>query len=156
MTSKTKAAPAPQAPRPILRQPSVLVLTEKHGSAYFLVRDDAELAKVCLSILKGRLKDGYWYGSIDELRKPDPPEFTRESIATLPASLQPAAQKKWNQYALELRGYNLDVEEHQDMARAIAEKNGISAYRILMNRSGHEYERVSVERLQQTYGEKYS
>jgi hypothetical protein len=65
-------------PRPILSKPSVLICHEKHGEVYFLVNDDEDLFRVALSIVRGRLKAGWWYGEPGDA--PTPPDFTKEDV----------------------------------------------------------------------------
>lgn len=50
----------PSTRRPIITGPELLVLHEKHGHVYYLVRDEAELNRTALHILRERDGQG-WY-----------------------------------------------------------------------------------------------
>jgi hypothetical protein len=127
----------------------LLVLDEKHGHHYFLVNNDADLARVSLSILAGRNKAGYWYGEPGE--KPQPHDFTEESIAKLPASLQKAARSGLADYEARLRRYEAEVEAYAEIKAALDAKDGMAAYRALRSRSDYEYEGMEIKTFSETY-----
>lgn len=75
---------------PIIRRPSVLVLLEKHEHRYFLVRDDAQLFRVALAIVKERAAE---YGS----HYPEPhEEEERVAVAALNAIKRDDGALAWH------------------------------------------------------------
>lgn len=138
-------AVARRAPRPLVPEPRLLVLAEKHGKRFFHIPDEATLFKFALSILKERHKAGYWYGKPDAKDKPETPDVKAEEIDNLPKSLQDDARKKLRQYANELSAYERDVEAYEAIVKAIREKDGRAAWALLYDRRDYEYESIELE-----------
>ncbi len=131
--------------------PSVLVLKEKHGTAYYHVPDEATLHRVALLILKGRQKSGYWY---DKPKKPKALDYTDENEirTTLRGHVQMMALSALVGYEQEMREYEQDRDQYADIQEAILRENGALAWEILQERSKHEYEQVSLEPYSTSYG----
>jgi len=130
--------------RPIIREPHVLVFKEKHGDRYFHVPDDAALFAAALSVLTERKKEGYWYYKPE--KKPEPPDVTEEQVATLPKSVQVNATVKIRAYKDALRRYEEEVEDFEEIERAVREKDGRAAWQILSDHGDGEYEGYDLER----------
>lgn len=128
--------------RQIVFYPSVLVEHGKHGESYHHVPDDEALEKVALHILKERMKSGHFYYKPDE---PKAPDFTKETIDSLPASMQEQARKKWESYVDELEGSKQDLAWFETAERALQEKDGRIAWKCLHERRDAEYEKISIE-----------
>lgn len=145
----TPPTPPPRGPkvrpkRPAVESPSVLICHEKHGERYYFVVNDEELFKAALSIVRGRLKEGYWYHEPGS--PPTPPDYSEEDILKLPASLQAPARKKVGEYKQASRFWQ-DTSDDWDSVNSIcASADGSAAWRLLRDRSDHECERVSLER----------
>jgi hypothetical protein len=139
--------------RPLIDRPSVLVCHQKHGDIYYNAPDDAALCKAALSILKERLEDGYWYNDpADEL--PANPNMTDEQIDALPAGrIRDTARQEMTNYHVAVQEQGDAISMWKDIHRAIEENNGKLAWRILRDRRDYEYERCSIEQLQEVEDE---
>lgn len=146
---ETQLVKKPRPARPIIEQPTLVILHEKHGQWHFLVQNDEDLFRVALSVVRGRQKQGYWYEKAGP--KPTEPGFTAAEIEKLPKALQADAQKKLQAYERDLRYWQEVNQNHQDITKCLAENDGRLAWRILRDRSDDEYERVSLERLSTEY-----
>ena len=72
--------------RPIISGPALLVLEEKHDRTYYLVRDDAELNKAALQILRQRDREG-WYP------EPELADYTGRDAAETVARFEAATEQ---------------------------------------------------------------
>lgn len=143
-----KAAKAP-APKPaIVRAPSVLVLEEKHGRRHFNVADDEALFRASLKILTERFEQGYWYGTREDIEKPEAPDFTKEQVAAMPESLMREALRKLRKYDTDKQQYDAEVEDYDNIVTAVKTKDGRLAYQALRSRQDAEYEGFSIERME--------
>jgi len=138
-----------KAPRPIITEPSLVVCREKHGEFYFLVKEDEDVFRIALSILRGRLKTG-WYPAPGP--KPADLDFTEEDVQKLPKTFQPDAWRKFSVHKNELNWWLQETKNHGDIKQALAENDGRLAWQILKDRSDGEYENVGIERLLTKYG----
>lgn len=128
--------------RKLVTRPSVLVCHEKHGNRYFAIPDDEALKRAALKILGDRVKDGYWYGVIGEAPR------ALKSVADLgglPDHLWSAHNDAVKTYKRELDAFERRRDLLDEIAKSLAEKDGVLAWRVLRERSEHEYERVSLE-----------
>jgi hypothetical protein len=90
-------------------------------------------------LLKERHKEGYWY-TVPEV--PAAPEYNRGGIANLPASLQASASRALDRYERERREYGKAAKQLAAIEKAIRDRDGAAAWRILIARRDHEYERI--------------
>lgn len=132
--------------RPLVPEPRLLVLEEKHGKRYFHVPNEAALFKLALGLLKERHKAGYWYCKPDPKDKPEPPDVTAEEIEKLPKSLQNSARTSLRNYTAALRSYEDEVNDYTAIVKAVREKDGQAAWTLLFDRRDYEYEGVRLER----------
>lgn len=130
--------------------PGVVVLEEKHGTAYYNAPDEETLHKVALTILKGRHKAGYWYHKPEAPKKPDYTDPTE--IAGLRGDLKKRAEERLTRYKGELAQYEDEKLRFEDIQKAVRENDGALAWRILRERSDYEYEKVTLESFSTTYG----
>jgi hypothetical protein len=145
--------PQPKArpPRPLVAEPSVLVLHEKHGEVYFHVPDEESLLRAALLVVKGRLKDGHWYYDPSN-DAPKGPGMTKEQVAALPdGPIKADAEKRVAAHTSALRAWYSDVEGWKRVREAVDKDDGRAAWQVLRDYSDGEYQRVSLER----YCEKY-
>ena len=140
--------PTRTAPRPIIREPKVLVFKEKHGDRYFNIPDDKTLFRVSLKILTERFEAGYWYYKPGDEDKPKAPDFTKEQVAAMPDSLREGATKKLVSYQGELRRWERDSEDFNNVKKAVETKDGRLAWQCLLDYSDGEYQRCSLEQLE--------
>ncbi len=127
-----------QRERLIISAPSILVFEEKNGKRYFYVANDKALFAAALKVLRDRNRDGYWWSKPG---KPTAPDITEEQIPNLPKSLHDTAKEALAEYKEELRDYERDVA----IQKAIREKDGKMAWRLLYARRHAEYETVELE-----------
>ncbi len=151
MSARARKAPeAPQeraAPRPTVREPSVLVLKEKHGEQYFLVQSDQDLHRIALTIVKGRLKDRWYYDPSEE-DLPKKPELTEDEVAAMkPSGIKKMAEGQIGVYKAAMRHREIACEDYAGMVKALQAEDGRGAWNFLRNRRDHEYEGFSIERL---------
>jgi hypothetical protein len=148
MATRMKAT-RPARPRVIIDSPKLLILHEKHVTWHFLVKNDEDLFRVALSVVRGRQKQGWWYGKPAE--KPTNPGFTSEDVKKLPDSLRAEAQRKLRNYEQALDRWHDDNQLHLDIRKCLAENDGRLAWQILRDRSDGEYERVQIDQLSTEY-----
>ncbi len=129
---------------PIVEEPSVLVLQEKHGDRYFYVASDKALFTTALAIVKERNSHGQWYPQPPG-QAPAVPDVRAEDIPKLPKSLQEAAKKKLREYTNEKRLYDEEIADYQEIQKAIATDDGKLAWEILHKRRDYEYEGILLE-----------
>jgi hypothetical protein len=141
----------PRPQRPIIEEPKLLVLHEKHGELYFHIPDEPTLFKVALDIVTKRAKSGYWYIDPEEY-KPITPSMTKEAAEALPEGpARKAALQEQATYKRERAVYADALETAEYIAKAINEKDGRAAWQVLRDHSDGEYQRVSLE----AYSEEY-
>jgi hypothetical protein len=120
----------------------ILIDKGKHGDHFFSIPTLKDLYKVSLYLLKERINYGYIqdWGKYNE----KPLDYTEEDIEKLPLSFQEKAKEKLNYYNEQLKAY----EENKivcDLAKkAIKEKDGATAFRIINNRRDYEYESFEI------------
>jgi hypothetical protein len=131
--------------QPIIEEPQLLVFHEKHGERYFYVPDDHTLFTAALKVLNERHAEDYWYFKPD---KPKAPDFTKEQVEAMPESLQSGAMKRLLEYSNELREWENDSENYNNVVKAVETKDGRLAWQCLRDYSEGEYQRVSLERLE--------
>lgn len=124
-----------------MKYPSLLVLHEKHGEVYFNIKNEEELYKVALAVLKFRYNSGYYY---QEPKKPEHPGFDSNDIDKLPNQLKADANRKYFSYTRDLRLYEQEWERYQFLQEGIKNNNGQLAWKLLREFSDGEYERVEL------------
>ena len=124
--------------------PRLLIQHDKHSTSYTLISKRESLWTAALQILKERLDIGY-------IGKPEkkPYKFdekldamTVEQINALPLVVREttiAAKQTQDRYK---NAHREEVEEWKAIQDALKQKDGISAWIILVQRSDHEYERI--------------
>ena len=133
-----------------VREPSVLILREKHESRYFHVPDEATLFSVSLIILEGRLKSDYFYG--DPGPAPKGPGMTLDQAKALPdGPIRDQACKSVRSHLAEVKWWEHLRNQFQSIKKAVKAKDGEEAWRLLYERSSHEYEGVEIARLRTSY-----
>jgi hypothetical protein len=128
--------------------PAVLVIHEKHSNYYVHLDSEATLHKASLALLATRVK-AKWY-TLPE--RPKAPGYTLAMIDDMPASLQAAARLVFKEYEREAKYYASESQELTDIKKAIKDGDGKTAWMILLNRRGSEYERVEVCRYEPAEG----
>jgi len=132
----------------------VLVHHGKYGETHYYVPTEAHLHASALQLLSA-LKEGGWY----EHLKFDPkesriygakhPGMEPDEIAKLPEGpIRAAAVKAWKEYTKEQEDDQERDKEYRVIERALKNRDGELAWRILQERTGGEYERVSIERME--------
>ncbi len=149
--SASRRSSSARAPRPAVEEPSLLVCHEKHGNAYFYVPDEAALFEAALKILEGRHKAGYFYAD-PESGRPADPGVTRAQVEAMgQGHVRQEALKALQRHDDDVRWWKHLKEQWAEIQRALKERDGRLAWRLLRERSDHEYENVSVERLCKEY-----
>lgn len=117
----------------------IMVLREKYGNTYINVSTPEQLNKICLKIVKHRYVNNrkqYIY----ESACPKMPDFSKESIDSLPDSLKSSAKMTWMNYEQNLAGYKEERDMIDMVDKCMATQDGKLAYKILKFRSQNEYE----------------
>ena len=124
--------------------PQVLILNEKHGDRYFLVKTEKDLHDIALKVVTQRFKDGYWYYYDDEL--PELPEISKEQIAQLKdGNVKRALQQAWDSYDYALRFCEDGKKEQLFLKNLLDKQDGVAAWKFLRHRRGHQYEGYQLE-----------
>lgn len=150
---EAKARPKDKCCMPVWREklrrewePGILVVTEKHSTRYFIARTWMERDVAALQILTERLTDGWYYEPEEPKSKPD---LTLEQAQSLPNGvIQDAAFKQIKNYVQTQREFEDELTQWLDIKKAVLFFNAADAWRIIRDRSKHEYERVTVEHLE--------
>ena len=127
----------------------LLVLSEKHALRYFDVDTEAKLHAAALHILRRRVESGFY-------REPTKPaidqvmlDMTDADVAALKSEgVRYATVTEIRRQKRALALYGTYLTEYQDMLRACEEGDGALAWRILLRRSGYEYEDFEVVQLE--------
>lgn len=134
-------------------RPSVLVISEKHGTRYFDATSVDALHASALALLRERFSDDVFRYYVDpgELEKEAPRvDLSLEEAAGLPAKSptrqlhdnQIKRRDEWRTYVDSYRRWYAAAQ------KAIAQEDGGLALRCLEARSSHEYEEISIEPLE--------
>lgn len=128
--------------------PSVLVCHEKHGNRYFNALTEEDLYKSALKIVKERSGPDYCYYNDPEEFRASPPDIPREMVNAMPPGrTKDSLLNQWIAYKRHEADHKESVDEYQRIANCIRDNDGKAAFRILCDRSDHEYERIEVEKL---------
>lgn len=127
-----------------VKWPRLLVLKDKHENEYFLITDIDALWRASLQIVEARLIQLYFYEPKREKLIEEVPD---DVIDKLPEAMKKKAisDKGSNKFAE--KRYQRELEQWQNIQKALADKNGALAYKILDDRKDHEYEGFAFERL---------
>lgn len=126
--------------------PSVLVEHGKHGEYYWDATTQEKFQANCLAILKNRFDQGWYYYEPEEPTKPKG-LLTKEEIKELQQPYKGQAIQIYNNYVRAKREYVSEKELWDELKAAIEENDGGLAWGVLYDRSDYEYERVSLEDL---------
>ena len=148
--SRAAVSRAMKAKKPIVPEPKLLILREKHGNRNFLVKDDEDLFRISLSIVRGRQKQGWWYGTTPGA-KPSGPGFTDKDVEKLPPALRADATKKLRYHRSEIASWERSAQMFMDITKALDSKDGRLAWQVLQDRRDHEYEGFSLDALRTEY-----
>ena len=124
----------------------ILILNDKGGDRYFLAEPEAKLHAAALLILKERIDPKYPF--IVEPETPEIPEGMLEpaQLDALPeGEIKKIARGQRKNYDLLMRQYDNDLDQWKRIQKAIKEKDGKAAYKILQERQHHEYEDFTID-----------
>ena len=128
---------------------NIIIFKEKYGQRYFDASTEKLRNAACLKILKQRFEE-FWYDYNNE--EPSAKNIlTEDQIAQLPTeNLKAQESRKRRDYLSELRQYNEEVSFYKKVKQAVMEDDGQSAYYLLLQRDGGEYEGFDIEELEET------
>lgn len=119
--------------------PRMLVVKDKYSATYYHVPTIEKLKQACLYILEERQKEGCYPEAEDS--QPTPPELTEEQIAALPeGEIKKLAQEQHARYHDSLRYHEEAQIETKAIKNALATKDGLLAFSVLLERASYEYE----------------
>ncbi len=124
----------------------ILVVKEKHGTFYYDASTKEALNVSALKILKERWEEGYWYYHPDELYSAE--DMRIIDLNTVVDVLKKTAESHNRLAERERAQYNSYVRWYERAKHAVDNDDPTEAYRLLSERSDHEYESVRVERIQ--------
>lgn len=166
-------------PNYFVTEPMVLVLREKHDNRYFLVRDDADLNRAALHILRQRYEEGYYEDPVrSDYVNEDAEQMVREwdaaqadgSAQRWPQAIQSAAQRVYEDAKRQMQeadradlSYRIEAQWHRQLERilalpseeALARVNTAGrplCYLMLLNHSRGEYEGLDLEPFESVEG----
>lgn len=145
--------PVPRQPRPIVEEPMVLILHEKHGELHFHVPDETALFKFSLDIVTKRLRAGFWYPDPKDYVPQDPGMTKEQAEALPPGPIRNSAMSAVSAYRTALNTHRSVVEGWETVQKSVKEKDGKLAWRVLRDYSDGEYQRVSLEKYCSEYYE---
>lgn len=117
----------------------ILVVKDKYSATYFDASSLEALYTSSLSLLKRRRKDDCWYYIPDA--PPDAPSVTDEQRNALAEGpVRKAAEQELKEYKRELKEYESALDFINAVDDAIAKKDGLKSYLLLLTRVEHEYE----------------
>ena len=132
--------------------PRVLIQSWKHGKNYY----DAtgrNLGPAALEALQFSVEAGYIWSVEDTkkyIKEPAPPDLSREQIAALPdGEIKQFAEKQVQRYERDIEDRREAILQAEQTERALANRDGRLAWKILQERSDYEYEHVFLEQLEQ-------
>lgn len=130
-----------------LEFPGVLVAEEKHCTRYLRAGNLQELEASALKLLKERFDEGYWY--YEPKKEPTAPAISKEAAEKLPeGNVKKLALQEIRQYERAL-AENADARDFwTQLKKALDEKDGKLAYKLLHARRDYEYENVEFETLE--------
>jgi len=124
----------------------IFIVNEKDSTRYFLAEPEAKLHAAALLILKDRLDPRYPY-----ITKPDEPTRPEgmlglDAIAALPdGEIKKLAADQHKRYTREMGQYHDELAQWQRAKKAIKDKDGKAAYKILEERQHYEYEDFTID-----------
>jgi hypothetical protein len=116
----------------------IAIFKEKHGTHQYVILNEAEVDRVCLFVLKIRLRDKWYY-------EPKAPElkataYTRAEAEALKSPAKEVSLQEIKQNERKQNAYQESKELWDRIQKAIQDNDGKEAFNILMERSDHEYE----------------
>jgi len=125
--------------------PRVIVLKDKHENGYYLVNDVESVWRWALQILQMRIDDRY----ICAPEEPKPVEEVPDDlIDKLPEAMKKKALSDKQANKSLMKRHAKYVEIWNDIQKALAEKNGALAFKVLEDRKDAEYEGFEFVRLE--------
>lgn len=134
----------PKTPRPFLKfEGPVVAMFETKDDPYVVACNTlAELHAAALTFLQERFEMG-WYWK--PAKAPTPPEEVEEAtLTTLPKSLRDDYKETVERFKRAMRFYENTVEEYEAIERAVEEKDGEAALRLLQARASYEHENLQI------------
>jgi len=134
-------------------EPKILMFSEKYGTWYYIINSEEELHRVCVSVLKQRLDEGYWYGSEDDAYNNKTGFQSIEEIETLPdGSVKKNALQEFKTYANWSDHYanqkilRKEIKEVIEYTFNPKDKRFVrnKAFDILMSRRNCQYEQIDL------------
>lgn len=120
---------------------TILICKEKHGDMIYSIPTINDLYKVSLHILQKRVNINYiqkWDLPTDEL------DYNEDDIEKMPKSFQEKAREELKHHKQNIKSY-VDNNKMYDLTiKALDEKNGALAFRILQFRTDYEYEEFEI------------
>lgn len=140
-------------------KPHVLILHEHHATRYLLVKNDDDLCRLALEILDWRFggkKNNYGYYVLEKPEEPSTKDivFDAHIIEEIPSeSLREFARKQRETYEREMATYCLEKEQYDAVHKALLEKDGRRAWKILqtISNNGGDDDVINLEPLETTY-----
>lgn len=129
----------------------VLVAKEKHGTRMI---DAEDIGAAALKLLTERFEEGYWYLDPEQEEHPFSLKLReeRDALLALPdeevAKLPDAVKRERARAEADLAEDKRQHEEYEEIKRAIEERDGDAAWRILQSRREHEYEYVELDEVE--------
>ena len=123
----------------------VLVANEKHGERYFDATSLKDFSRSVLYLLTERYEADYWYYPPE---KPERPVGLpgADDINNMPdGEFKSSAKKLLARHISEKKIYERKLADYNDIIEAVKNQNVELAWGCLINRSGWEYERISLE-----------
>lgn len=125
-----------------------IIVREKHGNREAIAKTEEGFCKYFLDLLSERLKDGYWYCDPNlKENQPELPSIGREEAEKMPPGRpRVAAFEDCDRYNQFLKIHREDLQWWTLVNKALAEKDGWTAYICLAERScnGYEYESLHI------------
>jgi hypothetical protein len=132
--------------------PKLLVIEEKHGQFYRLIKNEAGYKEAALDIIKQRVKDGHYEFDVSfyEAKLAELSSYSEDEINALPISLQAEAKQQSIKYEKFLEEIKDLRESSKRVAKALLD--GAAAIYFLNNSDYNDYGyKVSLERFDAIY-----
>lgn len=123
----------------------VVVFHDAHEERYFLVRESEDYAKIALSIIQERSKDG-WYGyNVKDSQEEVPviPKVTIDQAATMDDEVQKTVAEMWKRYHRDVWQKKI-MDELMELLSKALKGDALAAVKFLCVRRKYEYEAYEV------------
>ena len=123
--------------------PYILIAEEKYGTRYFDASTTEKMGQACIKLLTDRMNEGWYF----EIKEPEPPEHDLKQFSK-GTRLWKTCKEDWEIYSAR-RNQFLDNERFlKEFQSVVLNRVYYAAYNLLCERSGHEYERIELERME--------